>query len=155
MAGTAVLVAVTLPGTAGADDSGVRADRSARQRAGAAGAGGRAVSPGRVAGRRGGGPDEERKGEGRDPLTDDEPERVGKIALGKQLLRGSDSVDGGRGPQRLGVDLADPRPTRPAGRTRPGAPAKEPAGDSKACRRRSPCPSTGRASPSPRATSAL
>ncbi|BCL23741.1 hypothetical protein ACPCBX_05405 [Streptomyces tuirus] len=48
MAGTAVLVAVTLPGTAGADDSGVRADRSARQRAGAAGAGGRAVSPGVV-----------------------------------------------------------------------------------------------------------
>ncbi|MFF5955992.1 Tat pathway signal sequence domain protein [Streptomyces luteogriseus] len=114
VAGTAVMVAVTLPGTAGADDTGTRAGRSAQQGTGAAGAGaagsgaagsgGRAVSPGVVEAA----PAEGRKGEGRDPLTDDELKRVEKIALSKQLFRSSESVDGDRGPQRLGVDLAEP-----------------------------------------------
>lgn len=105
VAGTAVMVAVTLPGTAGADDSGTRAGQAVPQEAGAAaGAGGRAVSPGVVEAA----PAEGQKGEGRDPLTDDELKRVEKIALSKQLFRGSETVDGDRGPQRLGVDLAEP-----------------------------------------------
>lgn len=109
VAGTAVMVAVTLPGTAGAEDTGTRAGRSAQQEAGAAGAdaagaGGRAVAPGVVEAA----PAEGQQGEGRDPLTDDELKRVEKIALSKQLFRSSESVDGDRGPQRLGVDLAEP-----------------------------------------------
>ncbi|MFJ7175013.1 Tat pathway signal sequence domain protein [Streptomyces massasporeus] len=105
VAGTAVMVAVTLPGTAGADDSGARAGQTVPKEAGAEeGAGGRAVSPGVVEAA----PAEGRKGEGRDPLTDDELKRVEKIALSKQLFRSSESVDGDRGPQRLGVDLAEP-----------------------------------------------
>ncbi|MFF8935982.1 Tat pathway signal sequence domain protein [Streptomyces paradoxus] len=114
VAGTAVMVAVTLPGTAGADDSGTRAGRSVPQEAGAAGAGdaaagdagagGRAVAPGVVEAA----PAEGQRGEGRDPLTDDELERAEKIALSRQLFRSSESVDGDRGPQPLGVDLAEP-----------------------------------------------
>ncbi|MEU3888329.1 Tat pathway signal sequence domain protein [Streptomyces sp. NPDC029041] len=108
VAGTAVMVAVTLPGTAGADEGGTRAGRSAPQAAaagaGAAGAGGRAVAPGVVEAA----PAEGRKGEGRDPLTDDELQRAEKIALSRQLFRSSESVDGERGPEPLGVDLAEP-----------------------------------------------
>ncbi|MER5835189.1 Tat pathway signal sequence domain protein [Streptomyces sp. NPDC002130] len=109
VAGTAVMMAVTLPGTAGADDSGTRAGRSVPQEAGAAGTGatgpgGRAVAPGVVEAA----PAEGQKGEGRDPLTDDELERAEKIALSRQLFRSSENVDGERGPQPLGVDLAEP-----------------------------------------------
>ncbi|MFF7896189.1 Tat pathway signal sequence domain protein [Streptomyces sp. NPDC007907] len=122
VAGTAVMVAVTLPGTAGADDSGTRTGRSAAQEAGAAGAGaagagGRAVAPGVVEEA----PAEGRKGEGSDPLTDDELERAGKIALSRQLFGSSESVDGERGPQRLGVDLAEPEADGAAG---PDAPRR-------------------------------
>ncbi|WP_328409597.1 Tat pathway signal sequence domain protein [Streptomyces violaceus] len=101
VAGTAVMVGITLPGTAGADDTGTRAGQagqSVRQEAG------RSVAPGVVEEA----PAEGEKGTGRDPLTDDEMERVAKIALNRQLLQGSESVDGERGPQRLGVDLAEP-----------------------------------------------
>lgn len=109
VAGTAVMVAVTLPGTAGADDTGTRAGQSVPQDAGGAGAGdaaagGRAVPPGVVEAP----PAEGQQGEGRDPLTDDELERAEKIALSRQLFRSSESVDGERGPQPLGVDLAEP-----------------------------------------------
>lgn len=97
------MVGITLPGTAGADETGTRAGqagRSVRQEADA----GRSVAPGVVEEA----PAEGEKGTGRDPLTDDEMERVAKIALNRQLLQGSESVDGQRGPQRLGVDLAEP-----------------------------------------------
>ncbi|MEU1318337.1 Tat pathway signal sequence domain protein [Streptomyces tibetensis] len=109
VAGTAVMVAVTLPGTAGADDNGTRAGRSVPQEADAAGAdaagaGGRAVAPGVVEAA----PAEGQQGEGRDPLTDDELRRVEKIALSRELFRSSESVDGERGPERLTVDLAEP-----------------------------------------------
>ncbi|MFE1249600.1 Tat pathway signal sequence domain protein [Streptomyces sp. NPDC058766] len=97
---TALMMGITLPGTAGADDTGARAEPSARQQAGP----GRAVAPGVVEEA----PTEGEKGTGRDPLTDDEAERVARIALSPQLLRSSEGVDGGRGPQRLGVDLAEP-----------------------------------------------
>ncbi|MGW0987058.1 Tat pathway signal sequence domain protein [Streptomyces sp. NPDC002486] len=116
VAGTAVMVAVTLPGTAGADDSGTRAGRSVSQEsgaagAGAAGAGGRAVAPGVVEAA----PSEGHKGRGSDPLTDDELEQAGRIALSRQLFSSSESVDGERGPQRLGIDLAEPETDGAAG----------------------------------------
>ncbi|MFJ5261909.1 Tat pathway signal sequence domain protein [Streptomyces sp. NPDC088387] len=110
VAGTAVMVAVTLPGTAGADDTanGGAGGQSAGQAAGqAAGQGGGqqgAVAPGVVEEA----PAEGERGKGRDPLTDDEMERVEKLALNQQLFRSSESVDGDRGPQRLGIDLAEP-----------------------------------------------
>ncbi|MFB7933090.1 MULTISPECIES: Tat pathway signal sequence domain protein [Streptomyces] len=103
VAGTAVMVGITLPGTAGADDTATRAGQAGqtlRQEADA----GRAVPPGVVEEA----PAEGEKGAGRDPLTDDETERVAKIALNRQLLQSSEGVDGERGPQRLGVDLAEP-----------------------------------------------
>ncbi|MFF0889400.1 Tat pathway signal sequence domain protein [Streptomyces sp. NPDC003456] len=103
VAGTAVMIGITLPGTAGADDTRTGAGRSVPQEAGADGAG-RAVAPGVVEQA----PAEGEKGTGRDPLTDDETERVAKIALSRQLFRSSEGVDGERGPQLLGVDLAEP-----------------------------------------------
>ncbi|MEU1850705.1 Tat pathway signal sequence domain protein [Streptomyces sp. NPDC019990] len=100
VAGTAAMIGITLPGTAGADDTGARAGQSAGQQAGP----GRAVAPGMVEQP----PKEGEKGTGRDPLTDDELERAERIALSRQLLRRGESVDGDRGPQRLGVELAEP-----------------------------------------------
>ncbi|MGV4981366.1 Tat pathway signal sequence domain protein [Streptomyces sp. NRAIS4] len=93
--GTAAMVAITLPGTAGADTS-----------AGATGGGPGtdAVRPGVVEQA----PAEGRKGSGRDPLTDDEIRRAERIALNGQPLHTGENVDGGRGPQRLSVDLAEP-----------------------------------------------
>ncbi|MFF8726060.1 Tat pathway signal sequence domain protein [Streptomyces sp. NPDC015171] len=101
-AGTAAMVAVTLPGTAGADESG-GADggtRAARQ----TGQGPDAVPPGVVEEA----PAEGRRGTGSDPLTDDETRRVEKIAAAGHLSAAAENVDGGRGPQRLSVDLAEP-----------------------------------------------
>ncbi|WP_333775498.1 Tat pathway signal sequence domain protein [Streptomyces sp. IBSBF 3136] len=103
VAGTAVMVGITLPGTAGANETGgtngdgTRAARQADQ-------GPEAVRPGVVEQA----PAAAKKGTGRDPLTDDEIQRVEKIAIDKQLLTSGENVDGARGPQRLSVDLADP-----------------------------------------------
>ena len=111
VAGTAVMVAVTLPGSAGADDSGGTgpsgstantattggsAGESAQQQA--------AVPPGVVEQA----PAEGKKGKGRDPLTDGEMAQVERIALNRQLRDSGENVEGERGPQRLGIDLADP-----------------------------------------------
>ncbi|MDX3244249.1 Tat pathway signal sequence domain protein [Streptomyces sp. ME18-1-4] len=106
VAATAVMVGITLPGTAGADDtSGGKAGRSTGQAAGQQqGDAAAAVQPGVVEGA----PAEGAKGQGRDPLTDDEIKRVEKIALNRQMLTAGKDVDGDRGPQRLGVDLAEP-----------------------------------------------
>lgn len=109
VAATAAMVGITLPGTAGADDTGGgKAGQSSAQGGGQA-AGGRqgaagAVQPGVVEAA----PAEGEKGQGRDPLTDDEIARVERIALSRQQFNASQDVDGGRGPQRLGVDLAEP-----------------------------------------------
>ncbi|MEU6067879.1 MULTISPECIES: Tat pathway signal sequence domain protein [Streptomyces] len=102
VAGTAVMVGITLPGTAGADETGGtnQNSRSAQQ----AGQGSGAVQPGVVEQA----PAEGEKGKGRDPLTDDEIKRVERIAVNRQLLNTSEDVDGSHGPQRLSVDLADP-----------------------------------------------
>ncbi|MFF3942229.1 Tat pathway signal sequence domain protein [Streptomyces phaeofaciens] len=103
VAATAVMVGITLPGTAGADDTG---GSKAGQTTGQAAAGdqGGAVQPGVVEQA----PAEGDKGTGSDPLTDDELKRVERIALSRQLFNASQDVEGDRGPQRLGVDLAAP-----------------------------------------------
>ncbi|MGW1168157.1 Tat pathway signal sequence domain protein [Streptomyces sp. NPDC002550] len=98
--GTAAMVAITLPGTAGADTSaGARGGTRAGQ-------GPDGVRPGVVEQA----PAERGKGTGRDPLTDDEMRRAEKFALNGQLPITGENVDGGRGPQRLSVDLAEPEP---------------------------------------------
>jgi hypothetical protein len=111
VAGTAVMIGITLPGTAGADDTGgtdggTRAAQQAGQgqEQGQGQAAGAAVEPGVVAQA----PAEGEKGQGRDPLTDDEITRVEKLAVNQQLFTTSEDVEGDRGPQRLTVDLAEP-----------------------------------------------
>ncbi|CAM5743170.1 Tat pathway signal sequence domain protein OS=Streptomyces alboniger OX=132473 GN=CP975_28440 PE=4 SV=1 [Streptomyces alboniger] len=113
VAGTAVMVGITLPGTAGADETGgTRGATQAGQQAGqetgqeqGQGQGqGAAVAPGVVEQP----PAEGDKGKGRDPLTDDEITRVAQIAVNRQLRDTSEDVEGDRGPQRLTVDLAEP-----------------------------------------------
>jgi len=101
VAGTAVMVGITLPGTAGADESGGgNAGTGAAQEAGQDGA----IRPGVVEQA----PADGDKGKGNDPLTDDETKRAGQIAASRQLLNSTENVEGKRGPQRLTVDLADP-----------------------------------------------
>jgi hypothetical protein len=123
VAGTAAMVAVTLPGTAGAGENG-----------GAAGTGGGTAAagqaaPGQETGQGAGqgpgqapavepgvveeAPEQGEKGTGRDPLTDDEIERVAKLAVNRQLLGASEDVEGDRGPQRLSVDLAETESAAP------------------------------------------
>jgi hypothetical protein len=105
VAGTAVMVGITLPGEAGAEEEngGLRAGTAAEQQAAQREQGG-AVPPGVVERA----PVQGEKGKGRDPLTDDEITRVGQIAVNRQLLNSSEDVEGERGPQRIGVDLAEP-----------------------------------------------
>ncbi|MFI5680319.1 Tat pathway signal sequence domain protein [Streptomyces cellulosae] len=114
VAGTAVMVGITLPGTAGADETGGTGTARAAQQSGqdqGQGQGqsegqsqGASVAPGVVEQA----PAEGKKGKGRDPLTDDEIARVEKIAVNRQLFDTSEDVEGDRGPQTLTVDLADP-----------------------------------------------
>ncbi|WP_251095393.1 Tat pathway signal sequence domain protein [Streptomyces sp. Caat 7-52] len=101
-AATAAMVAVTLPGTAGADESGGAGGGT--RAAGQAGQGQDTAPPGVVEEA----PAEEKQGTGRDPLTGDETQRVEKIAASGQLSVTGRDVDGDRGPQRLSVDLAEP-----------------------------------------------
>ncbi|MFH9551509.1 Tat pathway signal sequence domain protein [Streptomyces sp. NPDC017435] len=106
VAATAVMVGITLPGTAGADDTGgggtgQSAGQAAGQQQGDAASG---VRPGVVEEA----PAEGAGGKGRDPLTDDEIARVEKIAINRQQFDAAENVDGARGPQRLGVELAEP-----------------------------------------------
>ncbi|PTN00180.1 MULTISPECIES: Tat pathway signal sequence domain protein [unclassified Streptomyces] len=101
VAGTAVMVAITLPGTAGADESG--GGKGAAGTAAAAGQDG-AVRPGVVQQA----PAEGDKGKGSDPLTDDEIKRAEQLAATGQLRNSAQNVQGERGPQRLTVDLVDP-----------------------------------------------
>ncbi|MFI7409445.1 Tat pathway signal sequence domain protein [Streptomyces sp. NPDC049627] len=103
VAGTAVMVGITLPGTAGADDTGgTDGGQSAQQAAQGQGSG--AVPPGVVEQA----PSEGDKGTGNDPLTDDEMERAAGLAASPQLRSAGEDVEGDRGPQRVGVDLAEP-----------------------------------------------
>ncbi|MFG2931015.1 Tat pathway signal sequence domain protein [Streptomyces achromogenes] len=101
-AGTAALVAVTLPGTAGADES--RGAGGGTRAGWQAGQGPDAAPPGVVERA----PAEAERGTGRDPLTDDEIGRVEKAALAGRLSALGEDAAGERGPQRLSVDLAEP-----------------------------------------------
>lgn len=109
VASTAVMIGITLPGSAGADetDAGRAGSQSTQQPGQQQGQGqdqGAAVAPGVVEQV----PAEGEKGKGSDPLTDDEIERVEQIAVNRQLFNASENVEGERGPQRLTVDLAEP-----------------------------------------------
>ncbi|MEU3255488.1 Tat pathway signal sequence domain protein [Streptomyces sp. NPDC006997] len=106
VAGTAVMAAVTLPGTADADDT-TRAATGGRTAEGTGPGQGRTTAPPAVVEEA---PPEGETGTGGDPLTDDETERVVDIALNRQLRATAEDVDGDRGPQRLGVELAEPEP---------------------------------------------
>ncbi|MGW5612586.1 hypothetical protein [Streptomyces sp. NPDC003877] len=93
-------------GRAGAGDTGpgagAGAERSARQGTGA----GRPGAPGVVERPSA----EAAKGTGRDPLTDDELRRAEQLAPSRQPVLSRENADGGRGPRRLAVGLADPGP---------------------------------------------
>lgn len=103
VAGTAVMVGITLPGTAGAGESGggSAGSRAAQE----AGQGQDGAVPAGVVEQA---PAEGDKGKGNDPLTDDETKRAEQIAASRQLLNSAENVEGERGPQRLTVDIADP-----------------------------------------------
>ncbi|GHE01363.1 hypothetical protein GCM10010339_20270 [Streptomyces alanosinicus] len=97
--GTAAMAAVTRPGTAGA-----KTPPGAGSGGTQAGQGPDGVRPAVVERA----PAEGARGTGRDPLTDDGIRRAEKIALNRQPPNTGESADGGRGPQRLSVDLAEP-----------------------------------------------
>jgi hypothetical protein len=96
------MVGITLPGSVSADESGGSGQQAAQQAG--QGQGQDAVRPGVVEAA----PAEGGKGIGLDPLTDDEMQRVEKIALSRQLLRGSENAEGERGPETINVELAEP-----------------------------------------------
>ncbi|MFE7777173.1 Tat pathway signal sequence domain protein [Streptomyces sp. NPDC057445] len=111
--GTAAMIGITLPGTAGADDgpggrAAARASGQGTQGQGAdgQGEGAGAPDPGVVAEAA----DEGEKGVGRDPLTDDELKRAEQLATAPDARNGRDAR-GGRGPQHLTTDLAEPDPS--------------------------------------------
>ncbi|UNO43757.1 Tat pathway signal sequence domain protein [Streptomyces sp. MST-110588] len=121
LTGTAVMVAVTLPGDAGAaQGEGRRGDpASAADGPGtrAQGEAGQPARPGVVERA----PREGDRGTGRDPLTDGELRRAQDLALPRTLREDSRDVKGRPGPERLTTDLAEPNPSE-AGR--PDAPRR-------------------------------
>ncbi|MFB7426191.1 Tat pathway signal sequence domain protein [Streptomyces hydrogenans] len=125
--GTAVAVAISLPGTAGAEDtpagraagpaaapgtgapSGSRGTEGAGGAEGTGGRGAAALAPATVAPAAAEGD----RGIGTDPLTDAELDRARTLALGPADTAARQDVDGDRGrPQHLGTELADPVPGR-------------------------------------------
>ncbi|GGV07633.1 hypothetical protein GCM10010275_54850 [Streptomyces litmocidini] len=120
--GTAVAVAIGLPGSAGADESAGTGGPTGVAGAPGATAGGPAGATGRgeaAEGAAGSAPPpatvvppaaEGKKGVGADPLTDDELARAEALALTPPAASAQRDVTGGRGPQRLGTRLADPVP---------------------------------------------
>ncbi|MGW1026565.1 Tat pathway signal sequence domain protein [Streptomyces sp. NPDC002577] len=100
VAGTALMVAVTVPGEAGA---GERAD--GRTSAGAARQ--ESAPPEGVVEAA---PTEADQGVGSDPLTDDELQRAERIAVTRALRADARDVEGDRGPQRLSTNLSEPEP---------------------------------------------
>ncbi|MFB6896289.1 Tat pathway signal sequence domain protein [Streptomyces hydrogenans] len=125
--GTAVAVAISLPGTAGAEDtpagraagpaaapgtgapSGARGTEGAGGAEGTGGRGAAALAPATVAPAAAEGD----RGIGTDPLTGAELDRARTLALGPADTAARQDVDGDRGrPQHLGTELADPVPGR-------------------------------------------
>ncbi|MEV5970039.1 Tat pathway signal sequence domain protein [Streptomyces sp. NPDC051921] len=120
--GTAVAVAVALPGSAGADEvpRGAAADGKTPGAPGAPRTEGPEPGPATLASA----PPEGAKGVGTDPLTDDELKRAEALALTPPAASAQGvppagawgrNAEGGRGPQHLGTELADPRPGDLAG----------------------------------------
>lgn len=117
--GTAIAVAVALPGSAGADDAppgrtaaqGSRAADGSGPQGGGAGDPGSAPGPATLASA----PPEGAKGIGTDPLTDDELKRAEALALTPPGAAAQRNVEGGRGPQHLATELADPLPGEQSG----------------------------------------
>ncbi|MFB9557981.1 Tat pathway signal sequence domain protein [Streptomyces roseoviridis] len=117
--GTAVAVAVTLPGSAGADEApGAPPGGTGQAASGTPGsdpsADGRPPGPATLASA----PPEGKKGIGTDPLTDDELKRAEALALTPPAASAQRNAEGGRGPQHLATELADPRPGEQAGAPR-------------------------------------
>ncbi|MGW8362432.1 Tat pathway signal sequence domain protein [Streptomyces wedmorensis] len=121
--GTAVAVAITLPAPAGAEDTpGARGTVAAgADAAGAAGVSGGGTAGQGEAGTQAAGsapapatvappPVEGAEGVGSDPLTDDELARAERLALTPPAAAAQENVEGGRGPQHLATELADPQP---------------------------------------------
>ncbi|MCX4984205.1 Tat pathway signal sequence domain protein [Streptomyces sp. NBC_00572] len=125
--GTAVAVAISLPGAAGADDTpggrGAVGAGGISDVAGSAGSSGQQGTAGTQGGDGAQAPGaapppatvapvaaEGEKGVGSDPLTDDELARAESLALTPPGAAAQQNVEGGRGPQHLGADLADPLP---------------------------------------------
>ncbi|KNE82085.1 Tat pathway signal sequence domain protein [Streptomyces fradiae] len=111
VSGTAIAVAVTLPGSAGASD-GAETSVGAEERPGGEN-GDRAAD---TAARQPAGVVEEEppvgeRGVGRDGLTADELRRVERLALTPGLRSGSEDVEGDRGPEMLGTDLVELKPS--------------------------------------------
>ncbi|WMX48766.1 Tat pathway signal sequence domain protein [Streptomyces roseicoloratus] len=123
--GTAVAVAVTLPGSAGADEAprvaSAAPGSTTSGTSGTAGAtdaargDGPAPGPATLASA----PPEGAKGVGTDPLTDDELERAEALALTPPAAAAQRdarrNAEGGRGPQHLATELADPAPGERSG----------------------------------------
>ncbi|MDJ0464174.1 Tat pathway signal sequence domain protein [Streptomyces sp. H27-C3] len=124
--GTAVMIGITLPDSAGADDAagargtgraavagsaqgdqGDRNGQAGQDGQGGQGAAGGAPEPGIVEGAAADG----EQGIGRDPLTDDELERVEKLAMTPAQFAGGQNVEGDRGPQHLATNLSEPEPS--------------------------------------------
>ncbi|MGW3243663.1 Tat pathway signal sequence domain protein [Streptomyces sp. NPDC001070] len=101
VAATAVMIAVTLPRDASGDDHSTTGGPAA-----ASGAPGRQDT-----GSGGVTEDDAPQGgqqTGRGPLTKAEVDRAKSIALQRDALRSAENVDGGRGPEYLDTDLAEP-----------------------------------------------
>ncbi|MFF5971336.1 Tat pathway signal sequence domain protein [Streptomyces sp. NPDC012769] len=114
--GTAVAVAVAVPGSAGADEapgasSGGTGRAAAPGTPGEPSAGGPPPGPATLASA----PPEGEKGIGTDPLTDDELKRAEALALTPPAASAQRNAEGGRGPQHLATELADPPPGAPSG----------------------------------------
>ncbi|MET9373714.1 Tat pathway signal sequence domain protein [Streptomyces sp. NPDC002992] len=115
--GTAVMVGITLPGTAGADDTSRSRTAASVPPRSADPSDGTAPEPATVVAA----PAEGAKGVGTDPLTDDELKRAEALALAPPAASAQRDVDGGRGPQHLATELADPLPEEI---DEPGAPRR-------------------------------
>ncbi|MEU6882337.1 Tat pathway signal sequence domain protein [Streptomyces sp. NPDC046712] len=115
--GTAVMVGITLPGTAGADDTSRSRTAASVPPSSADASDGTAPEPATLATA----PPEGTKGVGTDPLTDDELKRAEALALTPPAASAQRDVEGGRGPQHLATELADPLPEEI---DRPGAPRR-------------------------------
>ncbi|MFF2848335.1 Tat pathway signal sequence domain protein [Streptomyces sp. NPDC058001] len=112
VAGTALMVAVTLPGTAGAGETNDNGGAAASGTAAAGSAQRDAVPPEGVVEDA---PEEGERGTGSDPLTDDELRRAEQIAMAGGLRASARDVEGDRGPQRLSTNLGEPDPSDAAG----------------------------------------